>query len=585
MTEPSNQLSDYYPLHDVQAQQVDEEKGTWFTVALISFISIVGGFGIFLATYWTQLTPGLNREIFLGLNATTIVLILACAYLFAYRFFDDLFYLFIAIAWFANACYLPFEFLFVNKCKTDMSGCFRFAAYIYALSLISSIPLYLASSIKASKPSETIPVRHRLMFLGGILFTLISYLYLTYVQLSPPHLVFAICTIPGVLFTIYSLFKVGLTITEVLKRQRDDRTVTVLAFTFYGYGFLQLLYPFKLFFVTAEQPWIETLFLCFFIIAALLKISNGYCLIRALLAVNYPEFVRTRSALATTRERLRQQSRLAALGAIAASIEHDMKTPLAGISTKLELMRHLFQEPKIQEFLDKLEVDKSRLASIAKVVPFMRGAEEYYDRDRFMGKISVVELVNIAIRAVKVELELDTQKYFFRNRNADQFVRAYPPMLEQVIVNVIKNGIEAIRDAGKDGGAIKVVIRSIREIPEEILLERQVKPYAKWVRVDIEDNGCGIADENIPKVTTLYTTKLDRKANSGIGLFIANRIVGIHDGMIHISSKLNKGTTVSLFLPEWEAYQQLAKENDSTRQENKQETEAGKEIEVDAAEL
>src|SRR5882724_6958709 len=104
------------PMHDVVAQQENEDKGHWFVIALVSFILIIAGFAAFLFLYWSRLNPGLNRDILLGLNATIVVLILACIYYFAWRFFDDLFFLFVSIAWFANACYLPFEFLFDKQC-------------------------------------------------------------------------------------------------------------------------------------------------------------------------------------------------------------------------------------------------------------------------------------------------------------------------------------------------------------------------------------------------------------------------------------------------------------------------------------
>lgn len=539
-----------YPLHDVQVQQATEEKGTWFTIAVVSFISILGGFTIFLTAYWTRLNPGLNKEILLGLNATIVVLILACAYFFAYRFFDDHLYLFIAIGWFANACYLPFEFLFDNSCKTDLPACFRFASYIYVLSLLSAVPVYLAARLKhRTETSKTIPLVHFFGFIIGGVLTFVAFIYLTSIGASPAA-IFAICTIPGVFFSMYSLAAVGRTITRVLKSPREDQTFNILAITFYLYAALQVAYPFKLFLVTADSLYMGYVFFCFFVVAVLIKLANLYCLIRGVLTVTYPQFT-------AMQERLKEENRLAALGAISAAIEHDMKTPLASMSTKLETMKHLFHDNRMRSFIDKLEIDKGRIAAIAKIVPYMRGGDEYYDRDRFMGKVCVTEVVNLAIKLVKNELELNPKKFFFNNRNKDYFVRAYSPMLQQVIVNILKNGVEAIIDAGKDGGAMTITIYAVKEVPKDVVDKTELKPYAKWIRVDIEDNGCGIAEENISKLTTLFTTKLDRKANSGIGLFIARRIIRIHDGTMSINSIEKKGTTVSLFLPEWEAYKAL----------------------------
>jgi signal transduction histidine kinase len=135
------------------------------------------------------------------------------------------------------------------------------------------------------------------------------------------------------------------------------------------------------------------------------------------------------------------------------------------------------------------------------------------------------------------------------------FVRAYTPMIEQMVVNLFKNGIEAIRETGRDNGVFTITVNTIRKVPEELASQNQLKEFTKWVRVEIEDTGCGIPPENLPKLTSLFTTKKDRKPNSGIGLFIARILIKIHDGCIDIKSVLGKGTTVLLYLPEWDDYQ------------------------------
>jgi signal transduction histidine kinase len=555
------------PLHDMEAFQISEERHSWIFFAVLATLLMIGGFIVFLSAYMGQIKPGLDRGIILGLNATTLALILTCAYFFAFRFFDDLFYLFVAIGWLANACYLPFEFLFVSNCTPgDSTGpaCFEFSLYTYALSFVSSVSFYMSTRTKPSDTSSysvwTI-LGFWLISIAAITagcYGLINYVWPT----SDLALKFAVYAIPGALFSAYSLFRVGQHITGALKRPKmgSDQTLGFLSFSFYLYAVLQLTYPFKLYLYEAN---VSRVFFSFFIVAFASKSTNVYCLIKLLLTVKYPEFVQAKSELAAIQERLNQQSQLAALGAIAASIEHDMKTPLAGISTKLETMRRLFSDDKVRWYIEKLEDDKNRIAAIAKVVPYMRGGEEFYDRDKFMGKVSANEVILQAIKSVKVEMSLDTKKFFFpvnpdvkpSQRNIEYFVRAYPPMLEQMVVNLFKNGIEAIREAKKDGGVITTRVTTIRAIPDEVAARHELKKLARWVRVEIEDNGCGIPAENIPKLTSLFTTKHDRKANGGIGLYIARHHINIHEGGMEISSVVGKGTTVTIYLPEWEAYQ------------------------------
>jgi signal transduction histidine kinase len=127
--------------------------------------------------------------------------------------------------------------------------------------------------------------------------------------------------------------------------------------------------------------------------------------------------------------------------------------------------------------------------------------------------------------------------------------------MEQMLVNLLKNGIEAIRETGKDRGVITIRIAAIKHIPPEEAADYNLKPWAKWVKIEIEDNGCGIPAENLGKLTSLFTTKTDRKANGGIGLYIAMRLLKIHEGCMGINSTEGKGTTITLYLPEWAAYQ------------------------------
>jgi signal transduction histidine kinase len=558
------------PLHDTQAYQAGEERAQWIVFAVVLTILLLIGFIGFLFFYRGEFKTTLDGPAIIGLNAPTLALILACAYLFAFRYFENLFYLFIAIGWLANAFYLPFEFLFDSRCGPkgfDISQCYVFAQHTYALSFVSSLAFYLATLTKRRTNSSYSPlVVISGWGLGILALTIIGLQIFTKVWAQSFAVRFFAFSTPGVVFSAYGLVRVGRHIRGVLNvpETTSDQTIRVLAFTFYCYSFLQLAYPFKLLLIEARADWI---FISFFLIAVGIKFTNGYCLVKVLLQVKYPEFVQAKSELEIMQDRLKRRSQLAALGVISAVIEHDMKTPLAGISTRLVTLRRFYADSKARKYIDELEVDRNRLSAIAKIVPFLRGAQEYYERDRFMGRVSIYELIDRAIAAVKVEWGLNTEKFFFRinpdvngrpqPRKIDLFVRAYTPMIEQMVVNLFKNGIEAIRETGKDTGVFTIRINAIRDVPKDVAVQNQLRQFTRWARVEIEDTGCGIPPENLPKLTSLFTTKKDRKPNSGIGLFIARILIKIHDGCMDIKSVPAEGTTVFLYLPEWDAYQEF----------------------------
>jgi signal transduction histidine kinase len=73
------------------------------------------------------------------------------------------------------------------------------------------------------------------------------------------------------------------------------------------------------------------------------------------------------------------------------------------------------------------------------------------------------------------------------------------------------------------------------------------------VRISIRDHGIGIPDEDIPKLFQRYfrakNAIKEDISGSGIGLYVVKSIIDEHKGNIHISSKLNEGTVVTIWLP------------------------------------
>src|SRR6185295_8496012 len=97
----------------------------------------------------------------------------------------------------------------------------------------------------------------------------------------------------------------------------DRRARFLLPLTFYFYAMLQPFYPAKFYL----PPWG---LLTLFGVACLIKMTNNVSLLSVLLSIKYPEFQEAK-------KRLELRSKLEELGAIAASIEHDLKTPLAAM--------------------------------------------------------------------------------------------------------------------------------------------------------------------------------------------------------------------------------------------------------------
>lgn len=111
----------------------------------------------------------------------------------------------------------------------------------------------------------------------------------------------------------------------------------------------------------------------------------------------------------------------------------------------------------------------------------------------------------------------------------DLFLKADRSLLEQTLINLVKNGVEAT-PIGKQP---VICITAGR---------KEGRPF-----IAVADCGIGIVPEALDKVfVPFYTTKT---GGSGIGLSICRQIMNRHGGTATIQSQLNKGTTVSLIFP------------------------------------
>jgi signal transduction histidine kinase len=103
--------------------------------------------------------------------------------------------------------------------------------------------------------------------------------------------------------------------------------------------------------------------------------------------------------------------------------------------------------------------------------------------------------------------------------------------MEQVALNLIKNGLQAVRV----GGVVEVRIQS------------RGQGTKKRVRLVIKDNGPGIKEEDLQRIFEPYFST--RARGIGLGMHIVKQIVESHQGVIHVNSEVGKGTTVFVDIP------------------------------------
>jgi signal transduction histidine kinase len=231
--------------------------------------------------------------------------------------------------------------------------------------------------------------------------------------------------------------------------------------------------------------------------------------------------------LERTQAQLVQSEKLASIGEMAAAVAHGMRNPLASLRAVAQLaIRH--QTPgagrdhlgEIVEQVDRLDRRIAHLLSFSRPAPFRPLRENV--GDLVQGVMSgVAELLRDRNVEARVDLPLDLPE-----------VRVDPMQLEQVMVEIISNAVNAMPGGGR------------LEIGATVGTGLNAAPT---VTVQVTDQGGGIPEEAMPSICEPFFTT--RPEGTGLGLAIAKRYVEQHGGRLEITSTVGQGTTVRVHLP------------------------------------
>ena len=233
-------------------------------------------------------------------------------------------------------------------------------------------------------------------------------------------------------------------------------------------------------------------------------------------------------ALGETRAQLARVNRAMTLGALTSSIAHELKQPLAAIVLNARTCRrYLSANPadleEASDCLVDLERDAmrasdiiSRVRTLVTKTPTQRSPLDLNDA---IG--DVVELVRDDVTSAGVMLTTELERELPK-------VDGDRVQLQQVLLNLIRNGVEAMRDAGAGDSPKRLVIRSRRSTPSAI-------------EVDVSDSGVGLEPGAEDRVfDAFYTTKTD---GTGLGLTMSRGIVEAHGGRLWAATNADGGAT------------------------------------------
>jgi two-component system, OmpR family, phosphate regulon sensor histidine kinase PhoR len=222
-----------------------------------------------------------------------------------------------------------------------------------------------------------------------------------------------------------------------------------------------------------------------------------------------------------------------------ANVSHELRSPLTALSGFIETLRGPAREdPKAQaQFLQIMEREASRMNRlIGDLLSLSR--VEALERVRPKGQVDAKQLVQGTIAAIKPLAEAEECEIFLQSNPESQKVPGDSDQLTQVFHNLIENAVRY------GGDAVRIHLYRI---------EKAVGVSGPALRVDVIDNGEGIAPLHLPRLTERFYRVDDHrsraKGGTGLGLAIVKHIINRHRGRLIVNSRAGQGSTFSVVLP------------------------------------
>jgi two-component system sensor kinase FixL len=231
-------------------------------------------------------------------------------------------------------------------------------------------------------------------------------------------------------------------------------------------------------------------------------------------------------------EQLLHADRLVILGELTAGIAHEINQPLTAIAAYADAGKHLIERSG-DENPENIQLICERIAEQSR-----RAAEVVRRLRKLVRTGSVTKArhdINQIIRYTLLLFEYETKKHnieleFYPAEEID-ILFVDDIQIQQILVNLVKNGLDAMNTVEKEGGRITI----------------QVKKVGKVVAVKVQDNGPGVAQADRPHLfESFFTTK---PRGVGLGLSICKNIAAAHGGNLRYESPVEGGSRFTLTLP------------------------------------
>ncbi len=230
---------------------------------------------------------------------------------------------------------------------------------------------------------------------------------------------------------------------------------------------------------------------------------------------------------------LSHNQKMEAISMLAGGIVHDLNNILGTIFLNVELaFDDVLENSEANYSLKQILKVCNRAKDLVEQISMISNRDD--DIERRPVNIGVVVEETLSMMRAMIPLSIEIQRDIVDTVNP---VMADPAQIQQLVVNLCNNAVEAMDE---NGGILKVELKDIN------ISDTRPGPY---VRLTVSDTGTGIEPKVMERVfDPFFTTKKDGKG-AGLGLSIVHGIVGTHNGTVTIHSQPGEGTSFRVFFP------------------------------------
>jgi two-component system, sporulation sensor kinase E len=213
--------------------------------------------------------------------------------------------------------------------------------------------------------------------------------------------------------------------------------------------------------------------------------------------------------------------KLSVIGHLAAAVAHEIRNPLTSLKGFVQLMDMTQEVNPLHSDIMLKEIDRINIISSELLVLGKK-------QDVAFCRIDLADSLQQVFTLMKAETNLNNIEMGLRIKTAEPiYIMADSIELKQLVINIVKNSIEAIEDNGEIDISLQII--------------------DGHAVVSVSDNGMGMGPERLERIgEPFYSTK---EKGSGIGLAICRKIVHRLHGEMDFESEINKGTTVTIRIP------------------------------------